>query len=336
MPETTPDETVERADFQESPCEDSAPETVPAEPIELAMLGRELRQPPMYEEAWPHDRQPDAWEQSLGVCEDQTSDAVLAAGGNLPEPRHIPSWAWPTSQNKKRVFSWVTKDAVVSSKSRRRERISSSEPDSACFRGDNQHALQPSLDMMWMLLWQCFVMCKSTLSMVHNSTKDSECCRLNWVQNAGGCPGGSFTMNNLTPEPLEDHQHNSHEGSLVFRRLLRHMPNGQLPKVNDVLSLAAQHSLYKDVSQFKWLDQASRSFQLRTPSQSAFINFYILSGRAFVTGMDKVAGLKFVEKWTDADTRPSRKRKPKMGSSAGPLPAPPLTPFQAANFRHHL
>lgn len=192
--------------------------------------------------------------------------------------------------------------------------------------------------LMWMMIWQCFRMCSLTLEKVqelsmHQDTRNNEDCNLTFSakpQSSGNRDAVPARIEHS--EPTSVLQDRSEVPELCFRRRLKPQSNGALPKVNDILAQAAQHGLYKHASQFKWLDESNRAFQLRTPCQKACVNFYAATGSAFVTGLDKHAGVQYVVKWTDADMKQPRKRKGKhLGTSSNMLP--PLTPHQALRFR---
>ena len=289
---------------------------------------------------WPHDRQPD----TTGSLEDSTpqelTDAEHIIQEDMPEPRHIPSWAWPERRGTKRSFEWVTRDSISQGNQDTLRPCGPEQPLGTIQEVNVSHpTVSQDFSMMWLIIWQCFLMCRSTLAKVQelNAQQDSGReynCNLSLTvepkpkpserQDAyATLPRASGAASPFTSQPA-----GVCGDDTSFRRRLRPMPNGQLPKVQQILALATQHNLYKDSSQFKWLNMTNRTFQLRTPCQRACINFYADTGSAYVSGLDKYAGLKYVQGWTDADWKQPRRKKSKAASSSAQALAP-LTPEQA-------
>ena len=292
-----------------------------------------------------HDRQPDTTG-PLDSTPQGLTDAERIMQEDIPEPRHIPTWAWPENRGKKRSFEWVTHDFTSQDC---QHALDSYGPAQSLEAIQEMSEALPSVPqefpLMWMMIWQCFRMCSLTFEKVqelsmHQDTRNNEDCNLIFSampKSSGNRDAVPARIEHSEPTSvLTPSSHGLHDRTevpeLCFRRRLKPLANGALPKVNDILAQAAQHGLYKHTSQFKWLDESNRAFQLRTPCQKACVNFYAATGSAFVTGLDKHAGVQYVVKWTDADTKQPRKRKGKhMGTSSTMLP--PLTPHQALRFR---
>ena len=306
---------------------------MPASPEEIAALGI----------SWPHDRQPDAADSFFDSAPQEPTDAERILQEDMPEPRHIPAWAWQEGRGAKRSFDWVTHDlAAQDSENKRRTRLPAQVlPIPAKAKADDPMTIpeESQLMFMWMMVCLCFRMCTSALAKVQDASAQRDSGREqsgnlaltaepNPRVTPTSCvemPRASFNMSPDVPVPPTG---NGNGEDVSFRRRLKPMSNGQLPKVQQVLALATQHGLYKDTSQFKWLDVSSRTFQLRTPCQRACINFYTDTGSAYISGLEKFAGLKYVQGWTDADWKQPRKKKSKAANSSGQALAP-LTPEQA-------
>ena len=306
-------------------------ETLPASPTALAEMGRH----PL-PDVWPHDRQPTGFESQADMNKAPVDDAVKILEEELPEPRHIPAWAWPVIRGTKRVFLWESQDSLH--KRQKHEDPSPGKPPAEeVATSSNESLACPNLAMLWML-WQCFSMCCwLTSRFQERDIKSPNALHDLPAADARLSSGTNEAMEAgvaLPPPPPINPSQDHGQGDIVpWRRRLRPMPTGQLPKVQEILALASKHGLYKDASQFKWLDASIRAFQLRTPCQRACINFYALSGSMYITGLDKFAGIDYVKEWTNIDKRQPRKRRSKYGRGPGGNQLqPPLTPEQAISF----
>ena len=129
----------------------------------------------------------------------------------------------------------------------------------------------------------------------------------------------------------------------AHRRILRPQPpRGQLPCEDVILGLASSTGLYTDASQLKDLLNGNTKvgFQLVTPCQRAYVNFWPGTGKAHITGLDKSVGVNYVRAFTDPDPRPPRARRARPvnggGSGAGDPARAPLSPAAAQAFLRNL
>ena len=112
------------------------------------------------------------------------------------------------------------------------------------------------------------------------------------------------------------------------RRTLRLMPNGQAPKVEDVLLMAASYPqppyhLYRSDEQVdlltdrEYLDKyALHGVQFRTPNGRAIINVFTNSSKIILNGAAPSEALPFIDGWSEpaapdslARVRPKKKAK---------------------------